>query len=152
MTVWLPAPIEDEIRAHGRASYPEECCGVLIGTEDRTHGDTVKDVRVDVVESRRMDNVKDGERDRRYIIDPLTLVALEDELDEGPYRIVGIYHSHPDHPAAPSEFDRVHALPGWSYAILRVADGTDETLTSWRLSADRATFHEEPIESLSPDM
>lgn len=102
-----------------------------------------------MVAARPMDNIKEGERERRYIIDPLRLMRLEDELDDGPHQIVGIYHSHPDHPARPSEFDRAHALPGWSYIIVRIAQGNDEGLTSWRLTADRSRFDEEPILSHS---
>jgi proteasome lid subunit RPN8/RPN11 len=60
--------------------------------------------------------------------------------------LVGFYHSHPDHPARPSEFDREHAWPWYSYVILEVRGGRDAALRAWRLAEDRSGFEEEPLE------
>lgn len=148
MTLRLPDAVEETIRTHASETYPEECCGVLIGTEDRSAGEGPDEVRINVHEARRIENSLDGERERRYIIDPLALLEIEDALDaqDDGRRIVGIYHSHPDHPARPSRFDQDHALPGWSYVIVAsTADGTG-ALGSFRLSHDRKGFPSEPVE------
>lgn len=145
MTVYLSPALEQQIRDHGARAYNEEACGVLIGSEDRTKGTQAGQVVVDVVSVRSMENTKDQERERRYVIDPLELMKLERELDTSAWDLVGIYHSHPDHPARPSQFDQDHAWPGLSYLILAVSEGSPGELTSWRLSEDRKTFHPEPI-------
>ncbi len=141
MTIRLPRPVVETIRAHGAEAYPEECCGALVGSEDRTRGDRADQVVVTVREARRLPNA----RDRRYLIDPRVLLALEDELDRAGLSLVGFYHSHPDHPARPSGFDLAHAWPGLSYVVLGVAHRAPGELTSWRLSDDRSLFHPEPL-------
>lgn len=145
MTVLLSRQQEQAIRDHGTSAYNEEACGVLIGSEDRNQGTDAEGIVVQVVNVRRMENTKTDERERRYLIDPRVFMQLEDELEESAWDLVGIYHSHPDHPSSPSEFDKDHAWPGLSYLILSVNEGQANELTSWRLSEDRKTFHNEPI-------
>lgn len=145
MTVILSHRQENKIREHGVRAYNEEACGLLVGSEDRSQGDDPERIVVQVVHVRRMENTKNDERQRRYLIDPLVMMKLEEKLETSPWDLVGIYHSHPDHPARPSQFDQDHALPGLSYLILGVTEGTPTELTSWRLSDDRKTFHPEPI-------
>ncbi len=145
MTVILTREQQNEIRDQSGHAYNEEACGLLIGREDRSQGDGPNELEVHVVEIRPMENTKNEDRERRYLIDPMVLMKLEDELETSEWDLVGIYHSHPDHPARPSEFDQDHALPGLSYLIHGVSEGTPTELTSWRLSDDRKTFHPEPI-------
>jgi proteasome lid subunit RPN8/RPN11 len=127
----------EKIREHGRDTYPDECCGVIIGK--------YKDERPVITETRRMTNTNAGNPTRRYNIDPLELMKLEDELDNTGLTMLGIYHSHPDHPAKPSKFDLDHAWPNLSYIVLSVERGEARVLTSWRLKRDLQDFDEEEI-------
>lgn len=131
----------EAIRDHGRRSYPEECCGALIGSAEGER--TV--VRVEAA-----DNVKDDERQRRYLIHPDDVRRLDERARAEDLDIIGFYHSHPDHPARPSDFDREHAWPWYSYIIVPVADGVPGAPRSWRLREDRTTFDEEEIATISP--
>jgi proteasome lid subunit RPN8/RPN11 len=126
-----------KIHSHGEVTYPEECCGVLIGK----YNDTIPVV----FEARRMTNTNAGNPTRRYNIDPIELMKLEDELDDHGLTMVGIYHSHPDHPARPSQFDLDHAWPNLSYMVLSVEKGESRLLTSWRLSNENSEFEQEQI-------
>ena len=123
---------------HGEASYPEECCGFLIGRfgEEETVVDRVLSV----------DNERQDSRHNRFLIHPETVLAAHKEARAAGLDVVGYYHSHPDHPARPSEFDREHAWPGLSYVIVSVAGGKVADARSWRLSDDRDRFEEEAIE------
>ena len=123
---------------HAAATYPDECCGVLIGRilEDST-----------VVERLlSADNERDDSRHNRYLINPETVLAAHKEARALGLDVVGYYHSHPDHPARPSEFDREHAWPGVSYLIVSVEKGSVADARSWRLTDDREKFDEEAIE------
>ena len=143
----------DSIRAHGARDYPNECCGILFGSAE----DNVKKV-VEVVslpnlrhDSARAQEVlpldepgRESERNR-FLIDPMEQLKAEKEARSRGLDVVGYYHSHPDHPARPSEYDRVHAWPWYSYVIVSVERGEPKALTSWVLSEDRSRFDEEPI-------
>jgi proteasome lid subunit RPN8/RPN11 len=126
----------DEIRAHGRDTYPEECCGGLLGWR----GDPA---RVSGVE--RIDNVRDVERARRYEVSPQDYLRLERLAGEQGVELLGFYHSHPDHPAVPSAYDRDHAFPFFHYLVCAVASGSPGEVTAWVLSEDRGEFDPEPI-------
>ncbi|HEX9940778.1 MAG TPA: M67 family metallopeptidase [Thermoanaerobaculia bacterium] len=132
-----PADLET-ISRHGEASYPEECCGFLIG---HSSGEATVVERVLPVENERQDS-----RHNRYVIHPETVLAAHKEARALGRDVVGYYHSHPDHPARPSEFDREHAWPGLSYVIVAVEGGRAAEARSWRLSDDRERFEEEAIE------
>jgi proteasome lid subunit RPN8/RPN11 len=127
------------IRAHGEAAYPEECCGVLIGREGKDRSSATVE-RIVAAENERGDS-----RHNRYVISPQALLKAQREARASGLDIVGYYHSHPDHPARPSEFDREHAWPGTSYVIVSIERGKAVDLRSWRLSDDRASFGEEPV-------
>lgn len=126
----------DKIRSHGEETYPEECCGVLIGT---------KNSPIEITEVRKMTNTNAGSRNTRYNIDPMELLRLEDELDERELEMIGIYHSHPNHPSKPSEYDLNHAWPNLTYMVLSVNDGKANLLTSWRLDDSGEKFEKEEI-------
>jgi len=135
----IPASLLDEIRRHGQSAYPEECCGLLIGQAD-------PDAKR-VITVRRTANAREDSRHNRFEISPRELLEADQAAIASGLEIIGFYHSHPDHPARPSEFDRGHAFPGYSYVILRVASGVSAELTSWILRADRSGFDEETIEA-----
>jgi len=81
----------------------------------------------------------------RYLIDPVSFRRAQERLDRDGLDVIGVYHSHPDHPAVPSTFDREHAWPWLSYVIVGVTRGNAAELKSWTLSDDRAAFDEESI-------
>ena len=127
------------IHAHGEAAYPEECCGVLIG-RDGAGGQPATVERILAADNERADS-----RHNRYVISPRSLLAAQREARASGLDVVGYYHSHPDHPARPSEFDREHAWPGTSYVIVSVERGKAVDCRSWRLRDDRAAFEEEAM-------
>ena len=133
----LPSRASEAIRAHGRESYPEECCGALLGT--------LEDGRARVARIERMANARESERRRRYAIDPLEYLRVEKLADAQGLALIGFYHSHPDHPAAPSEYDREHALTFFHYLVLAVASGEPGELTAWVFCEDRGTLENEPL-------
>ena len=135
----LTRKIEEEIRQAGADAYPNECCGIMFGSED---GDdhAVKSLRP-IVNAR-----EDGEQYHRFLITAEDMMQAELDARKLGLEIVGFYHSHPDHPARPSDYDRDHALPFYSYIILRVAEGQPELMTSWQLQLSREAFDSEELE------
>ena len=135
----LTRQIEDGIRKAGVEAYPNECCGILFGSEeDGNH--VVKALKA-------IDNAREsGEQYHRFLITAEEMMQAELEARRLGLEIIGFYHSHPDHPARPSDYDRDHALPFYSYVILRVAEGKPEAMTSWLLRPSREAFDNEPFE------
>ncbi len=138
------------IRDHGEAAYPEECCGILVGRAEKAGGGgaapadpvLVRVVRVVAAENER----EDENRHNRYLIPPEVILRTMKEAEEAGLEVVGFYHSHPDHPSRPSDYDREHAAwPNCSYLIVSVRDGRARDERSWRLRDDRSRFDEEPI-------
>jgi proteasome lid subunit RPN8/RPN11 len=123
---------------HASVSYPDECCGVLIG---RSSEDSTVVERVLSVGNERQDS-----RHNRFLISPETVLAAHKEARALGLDVVGYYHSHPDHPARPSEFDREHAWPGMSYLIVSVEKRKVVDARSWRLADDREGYDEEIID------
>jgi proteasome lid subunit RPN8/RPN11 len=135
----LPAAIVEDIRRHGADTYPEECCGGLLGKRRDGVDGAVRVLRAERVENRRAD-----QRSRRYAIDPRDYLRLERLAERTGLTVVGIYHSHPDHPAVPSEFDREHALPNFHYLIVAVGAGRAGDFACWVLNEDREAFERVP--------
>ena len=127
----------DRIHEHAREVYPEECAGALVGIDSGG-------VRV-VVDVWRAENTHEEERSRRFLIEPLAVKKFEERAEEKDMEMLGFYHSHPDHPAEPSEYDREHAWPGYSYVIASVSGENVEDMRSWTLRDDRSAYDEEPI-------
>jgi proteasome lid subunit RPN8/RPN11 len=120
------------IRAHGEETFPYECCGALLG-------DLEGGARV-VRELRRLDNVHEEGHERRYLVSPDTMFALLREERATGRKVLGFYHSHPDHPAEPSLYDRDWASPWYTYVIVSVMAGAAEQLMAWQLEDDRSAF------------
>jgi proteasome lid subunit RPN8/RPN11 len=125
------------IHDHARESYPEECAGALVGTDK---GGTKL-----VVDVWRAENTHEEERSRRFLIEPLRVKEFEERAEEREMGVLGFYHSHPDHRAEPSEYDREHAWPGYSYMIASVSAKNVEDVRSWTLKDDRSGYDEELI-------
>lgn len=128
----------DEIRAHGVRDYPYECCGLLLGRfED---GSKV------VKETYPISNAREESAKRnRFLIEPAELMRGERYARDHDLEVVGFYHSHPDSPAVPSQYDLEHAWPTYSYIIVstRADEATD--LFSWEQEPDRSKFNQEEI-------
>jgi len=123
-----------QIKAHAEAAYPEECCGFFFGNDSENR---------EIILAREVHNSKEGDKSRRFEIAPgdyreAEKFALEQGLD-----LLGVYHSHPDHPAKPSEHDLKVALPYFSYIIVSVREGKHNTTRSWQLNDDRQFVEEE---------
>jgi proteasome lid subunit RPN8/RPN11 len=125
------------IGRHGEADYPAEACGLIGGT---IAGDKKVAVHLVPLANQRTDAARN-----RYLIDPASFRRAEQKLERDGLEVIGVYHSHPDHPPAPSAFDREHAWPWLSYVIVGVARGHAGELTSWVLAERRDTFDEEAI-------
>jgi proteasome lid subunit RPN8/RPN11 len=131
----LSKSIARQIEAEGVAAYPNECCGILIGKE--VGGKR----RVERLAP--MKNVFDaGEQYHRFTIDPLAQIEAEKSADESGQMILGYYHSHPDHPARPSEYDRTH-VPPWSFyshIIVAIEKGKPGEMTAWFMNEETEQF------------
>ena len=134
-TFRLPATAEVAIRAHAASAYPHESCGALIGSSS--------DANTDIIEVRPLDNITTEGPRRRFRIGTADYRLSEHYAAERGADLVGFYHSHPDHPAEPSQYDLDHAWPNFSYVIVAVAAGAPGALRSWRLREDRTAFEEE---------
>tara|TARA_B100000470_G_scaffold216529_1_gene199872 strand:- start:546 stop:947 length:402 start_codon:yes stop_codon:yes gene_type:complete len=129
----LQSEADMDIRRHGRESYPEECCGALIGRDGS------------VVEAMRLPNLMGEEARRHFLVGPVEYQVAEKRATEMGGKLMGFYHSHPDHPARPSQNDLEQAWPTFLYVILAVQDGKPGTMTSWRLREDRSAFDEQTV-------
>ena len=136
-TINITQKIVDSFLSHGEKEYPHECCGFILGQfkDDESFG----------IEYLPASNVKEENRERRFLIDPLAYQKAEDEADDQGMSIISIVHSHPDHPDKPSDFDRDHAWPGFSYIIISVQNGKAISYRSWQLNENRKYFIEENI-------
>ena len=130
---------EKIIRAEGESAYPNECCGILIGEIDDKGVKTIK--YTEAIRNAR----EDGEQYHRFLITPEDMMQAERNARKRKQDVVGFYHSHPDHPALPSDYDKEHALPFYSYVIVSVNKKKAEDLTSLELTADRKNFESEKI-------
>jgi proteasome lid subunit RPN8/RPN11 len=110
-------------------TYPDECCGFLYGNED-SNG------RRFITQARVVKNVKDGDKRRRFEISPQDYLEAEKYAEEQQLELLGVYHSHPNHPAIPSEHDRAAAQPFFSYLIISVNNKEPGPIRSWRLNDD----------------
>ena len=135
----LSARWEDSIRKEGEKSYPNECCGILLGRI----GDDGSRVVEDLIP---IENAwAPGEHYHRFQIEPEDMMRAEREARRRGLEALGFYPSHPDHPALPSDFDREQALPFYSYIITAVEKGRAGAIASWELKTDRSEFLEETI-------
>jgi proteasome lid subunit RPN8/RPN11 len=135
MTITIPRAELSRLHAHAEEGFPHEVVGILAGTRA---DNTV--TRVAVLVNERADSAHN-----RYTVSGLALARAEQKLVDEGLEIVGYYHSHPDHPAQYSDFDRDHAWPNMSYVIVSVLAGRASTTLSWRLRDDRSAMDAEPI-------
>jgi proteasome lid subunit RPN8/RPN11 len=133
MSLTLLTGVAEAIRAHGVEAYPNECCGALIGRDGV------------VASTFALPNTTEEGPRRRFLVRPGDYRAAEKRATELGADLLGFYHSHPDHPARPSQYDLDHAWPFFSYVIVSVRAGVPEDMTSWRLREDRSAFEAEDL-------
>ena len=118
------------IRRHGEDTFPHECCGALVGVDGRASAVVALP-----------NTTEEGPR-RRFLVRPSDYRLAEQRARELGGELLGFYHSHPDHPARPSQFDLDHAWPTFAYVIVAVAAGASAAMSVWWLKDDRTIFEE----------
>jgi proteasome lid subunit RPN8/RPN11 len=138
MPLILSEALKRRIEAEGSAAYPHECCGVMVG-RDGAAGRVVERLEA-------MDNVWDtAEQRRRFAIDPKALMRIDREVAAEGKVVLGFYHSHPDHPARPSETDRMYGWPFYSYVIVSIQNRQPAEMTCWMLNEETEQFEEQSL-------
>jgi len=134
--IQLSTEAAQTINAHAREAFPNECCGFLYG--DETTGRNIS-------LAQRVENSKEGDQRRRFEISPLAYLKAERYALENDLQLLGIYHSHPNHPAIASVHDLEKAMPFFSYVIVSVMDGEIADTKSWKLKEGLREFAEEEV-------
>jgi proteasome lid subunit RPN8/RPN11 len=128
-----------DINKHAESEYPNECCGAVLGRFENG-----KKITHEILP---ISNMRETEaKHNRFLIRPEEYLHCEKTARKQGLEIIGFYHSHPDHPSAPSQYDLDHAFPVYSYIIVSVTNGKADTTTSWELLNDRSCFLDEIIE------
>jgi len=135
--VVVPKLLYEQICRHAEEVYPEECCGLMLG---EATGE-IKSVW-DIMET---ENDAEDMRHKRYCIPPKALFDAENFVREKGWEVLGVYHSHPDHPAQPSEYDRDRAILHFEYIIVRVAKGRAAEASCWILRDWDSAFEREDL-------
>jgi proteasome lid subunit RPN8/RPN11 len=142
--VVIAAELARQIEREGEAAYPNECCGILYGRDlPATDGARARRVveRIEAVAN----DFEAGEQYHRFSISPKQLMQAEKEAANRGQLVLGFYHSHPDSPARPSEYDRQHAWPFYSYMIVSIAKREAVDVTSWVLDEQMEVFSRQEI-------
>ena len=143
--------VAEQIRRHGAETFPYECCGALLGRDSafEQNADSnpqPSDPAREVLQLFPLVNRRDDSPRNRFAVTAEDVRDAEKAALQLGLDVVGWYHSHPDHPARPSAFDREHAWPWYSYVIVSVISGEPAEMTSWRLNDDRQDYSPESIE------
>jgi proteasome lid subunit RPN8/RPN11 len=148
----MSSDLAQGIRRHGAETFPYECCGALLG-RDSASNEKVSAPDESLVGTPRevlglfpLVNRRDDSPRNRFAVSADDVRDAEKAAREHGLEVIGWYHSHPDHPARPSDFDREHAWPWYSYVIVSVMNGEPADMTSWRLNDDRQNYSAEGIE------
>ncbi len=137
----IASELLQRIHAHGVETYPHECCGAILGRDS--------DASREALDLLPLANRRNDSPRNRFEVTPDDVRLAEKTASEKKIELIGWYHSHPDAPARPSEFDREHAWPWYSYIIVSVQKGEPRDTTSWRLHDDRAAYDSEAIETVA---
>lgn len=146
--LYLSKGIYNEIVAHAKETYPYEACGVLVGSQKSEVRGQGSGVSKNILKSYRVENINKERANDRYEIDPNDLLKIEKETASLGLEVLGFYHSHPDHPDRPSNFDMERAWPLYSYMIVAIQNGRDVSVKSWTFEEDGETFREEGIKTV----
>jgi proteasome lid subunit RPN8/RPN11 len=137
-SIILSSSFFSKIEQEGAAAFPNECCGIIYGHD---YADRRVVSRLEPVAN----EFEAGEQYHRFSITPKDLINAEKSAAEHGELMLGFYHSHPDHPARPSEYDRVHAWPFYSYVIVSIMGGKPVDMTCWVLDEQTEQFVQQPI-------
>lgn len=138
MSITLTPEQVRAIEAHGEETFPNECCGFMLGTSD-TDDKTIVELM------RAYNEFEEQEKYHRFLITPEAYMRGEKYARAKGLDIMGFYHSHPNAPARPSQYDLDHAWPWLSYVIVSIMDGKADAMTSWVMKEDRSAFTEETM-------
>ena len=136
MKLKINSEANNVMQQHAIETFPDECCGFLYGSENENR---IIELAVPVI------NSKDGDKKRRFEISPLDYMKAEQYALQNKISLLGVYHSHPQHPAIASEHDLKQAMPYFSYVILSVIDKKIDDIKSWKLNEENTIFLEEEI-------
>lgn len=134
----LPTEPRRRIETWAEGLYPGEACGLLLGREDQRDPNTLHVVRTFLAR-----NLCGEESTERYELDPVDLLAAERAAASNNLAVIGVWHSHADQQALPSDLDLAQAWEGWSYLIVSVTQAGVAQMRSWRLA--RTRFQEEEV-------
>jgi proteasome lid subunit RPN8/RPN11 len=138
----LTAELRKSIESEGVAAFPNECCGILIG-RDVTSPDGRRRIVEKLLPGKNV--FESDEQYHRFSIDPRLQLRAEREAEAEGRTVLGFYHSHPDHPARPSEYDREHGWPFYSYVIVSIMNGQPADMTGWVLNDQSEQFERQEI-------
>jgi len=150
--LWMNQEVAERIRRHGAETFPHECCGALLGRDSAFEekagepGDAPAETTREALGLFPLINRRDDSPRNRFAVTAEDVRDAEKAAGVQGLEVIGWYHSHPDHPARPSDFDREHAWPWYSYVIVSVMSGKPADMTSWRLNDDRQNYSAEGIE------
>ncbi|MFQ5942111.1 MAG: M67 family metallopeptidase [Anaerolineales bacterium] len=139
MKLIVPGPVMDDIRAHGEKLYPEEGAGLILGSIDGDYRAAKRALPMP-------NHLKRDERGHRYRLDPRELLQAEELAEQLGLEVIGVFHSHPDHPSAPSAYDLEWAVPWYVYLIVSVERGAASESRAWRVTEDHHQMVEEAFE------
>ncbi|MDH4227749.1 MAG: M67 family metallopeptidase [Deltaproteobacteria bacterium] len=131
--------VYEEIRRVSEAAYPHECCGALIGKFS-------EDGSATAVSSVSLTNMNTTRANDRYEVNPAELLKVEKDVKREGLDVIGFFHSHPDHPSKPSQFDRDRGWPEYHYTIVSVESGAVADIKNWKIEAEDKPFGSEPFE------
>ena len=132
--VRMTGTIEKQLREHCQEQYPNEACGALFGSGDGSS------TAWRIAEIQAAPNTHGDDQKRRYLIPPDFQLKAEKHAQKTNQEVIGYYHSHPDHPAQPSEYDRAHAWFGYLYLICSVQQGRSTDLNAFALEEQGGAF------------
>jgi proteasome lid subunit RPN8/RPN11 len=138
LPIVIPPSLARQIEAEGAKAYPNECCGVMFGRD----GPEQRVVERLMPVANAFDQ---AEQFHRFSISPKQLMEAERIASEEHRLVLGFYHSHPDHPAHPSEYDQTHAWPFYSYVIVAISGSRAGEMTSWVLNESTEQFDQQAI-------
>lgn len=136
MNLHISPSVKEIIFTDAEQSYPNECCGFLFGNENHEQ----RNITLATI----VNNANGTQKERKFEISERDYMKAERHADELNLTLLGIYHSHPNHPAVPSEYDLKSALPFFSYIIVSVEQGKGKNMLSWQLN-EKNKFKEEII-------